>query len=100
MGRVTGSKSLRILITVTAYRVPSSIPIYLGRKYRSLSVDKDEYRVVWSGPHGEGEYTTLGAHAALGYGYQSVAMGADEIKVIHDGVELSLDEFDKKLARL
>jgi hypothetical protein len=63
-------------------------------------VDEDAYKVVWSGPQGEGEYTTLVAYAALGYGIQARDMGADKIKVIHKEIELSLEEFDKKWRRV
>ena len=70
------------------------------RMLRSLSVDQDEYRVVWFGPQGEGEYTAIGAYAALGHGYQARDMGADAIKVIHNGVTLSLEEFEKKWRRV
>ena len=72
----------------------------LSAKIGTLAVDKDEYKVVWSGPHGEGEYAAIGAFAALGYGIQSSDMGADKIKVIHKEVELSLEEFDKKWRRV
>ena len=63
-------------------------------------MDTEEYKVVWSGPHGEGEYTAVGAFAALGYGIQSRDMGADKINVIHKEIELSLEEFNKKCRKL
>ena len=63
-------------------------------------VNKDEFKVVWSGPQGEGEYTAIGAYAALGYGIQARHHGADKIKVIHQEIELSFEEFDKKWRRV
>ena len=62
-------------------------------------MDKEEYKIVWSGPKREGEATAIGPYAALGYADQARNMGADVIKVIHDGVTLSLEEFEKTWRR-
>jgi hypothetical protein len=53
---------------LTAYRVTLLFPIRSFKKQRGLMMDREEYKVVWSGPHGEGEYTAVGTFAAFGYG--------------------------------
>ena len=62
-------------------------------------MDREEYKVVWSGPHGEGEYTAVGTFAAFGYGIQSRDMGAEVVNIIHNGITLSLEEFEKTWRR-
>ena len=69
-------------------------------KHSGLPVDNEEYMVSWSSPSGNGEYAAKCAYSALGYAYQSRYDGAEVIEVIHNGITLSFDEFDKLFGRL
>ena len=85
---------------MTAYRVPSPIPVCFAECVGVYRWTKTNTGLFGLALKAKGEYTAIGPHAALGYGYQARDMGADAIKVIHNGVTLSLEEFEKKWRRV
>lgn len=58
-------------------------------------MENQEYRVVWFGPQREGEAIAIGPMAAMGYGDWAKTMGAEIILIVHNGVNRSLEEFEK-----
>ena len=62
-------------------------------------MDKDEYKVVWSGNKKDGKTIALGPLAALGFADQAKNDGAEVVKIIHNGVVQSLEEFEKTWLR-
>ena len=64
-----------------------------------LAMDKEEYKVVWTGSKKDGETTAIGPLAALGFADQAKNEGAKVVKIIDNGIIQTFEEFEKSWLR-